>query len=82
MDKYKKIISSLLLDVEENYKEDLMQELYLTIINIQNEDIAKIKNLDSYIYISLKNKKISFLKERKKEKYISLNIKMNIIMKN
>ena len=68
MDKYKKIISSLLLDVEENYKEDLMQELYLTIINIQNEDIAKIKNLDSYIYISLKNKKISFLKERKKEK--------------
>lgn len=75
MEKYKQMINSLLLDVEENYKEDLMQELYLTIINIQNEDTTKIKNLDSYIYISLKNKKISFLKERRKEKYISLNTK-------
>lgn len=77
MEKYKKMINTLLLDVEKNYKEDLMQELYLTIINIQNENNPKIKNIDSYIYISLKNKKISFLKERKNEKYISLNNKNN-----
>lgn len=74
MEKYKKMIDILLADVNKNYKEDLMQELYLTILKIQTENNTNIRNIDSYIFISLKNKKIEFLKKKKKEKYISLNI--------
>lgn len=74
MEKYKKMIDSLLVDVDNYHKEDLIQELYLTILKIQNENKTNINNLDSYIYISLKNRKTAFLKEKKKEKYISLNM--------
>lgn len=77
MEKYKKMIDSLLVDVDKYHKEDLIQELYLTILKIQKEKKNNINNLDSYIYISLKNKKTAFLKEKKKEKYISLNMSID-----
>lgn len=52
MEKYKKMIDSLLVDVDKYHKEDLIQELYLTILKIQKEKKNNINNLDSYIYIS------------------------------
>lgn len=57
--KYEKQINYLLRDVDDFIKDDLKQELTVLLFNIKTTN-KKIKNIDNYIFISLKTEKISF----------------------
>lgn len=70
--KYEKQINYLLRDVDDFIKDDLKQELTVLLFNIKTTN-KKIKNIDNYIFISLKNRKNKFLNEYYKHKCISLN---------
>ncbi len=58
-----------------DFKEDVLQELRMHLFNLfkGKRDLSIVEDLDSYIFITLKNKVINILKKMNKNKCISLN---------
>lgn len=54
--RFEKMISIVVSKYENQYREDLKQDLYLYLFNsFQNKNFNNAKNLDNYIFICLKN---------------------------
>lgn len=75
IENYQKMINYVVNTIKTNYKEDLKQELNLyLLLLISKIDIKKIKNLDNYIFVSLKNKAKEWIKQENKYlEYIPLS---------
>lgn len=75
IENYQKMINYVVNTIKTNYKEDLKQELNLYLLLLMSKiDIKKIKNLDNYIFVSLKNKAKEWIKQENKYlEYIPLS---------
>jgi len=71
--KYEYIIDYLLSSVKPEIKEDLKQELYMLTWDILNSQSIP-DNIDSYIFIALKNKRNKLLKQSIYQRSLSLNV--------
>lgn len=76
IDKYESIINYLVSSVRPNIKEDLKQDLYMLTWKILNSKI-KPKDLDSYIFIALRNERNRLLKKPLYQSSLSLNESIN-----
>lgn len=74
-EKIMKQIEVIISKYDIKYHEDLRQELYLKTIEILNSD-KNINNIESYLFITLKNKAIKYVKqESQKSEYIEFDEK-------
>lgn len=74
--KYENIINLMVSPIESRFREDIKQDLYMLVWKILNSNIIP-DDIDSYIFIALKNRRNILLKNPIYQTSISLNVKPN-----
>ncbi len=74
--KYENIINLMVSPFEPRFREDVKQDLYMLVWKILNSNIIP-DDIDSYIFIALKNRRNKLLKKPIYQPSISLNVKPN-----